>query len=155
MKREITKLAINAQGQIEQRKCHLQARKIPFQDIRKEAKIKSKDLVRIKNDAFYEELSENEICAELKKTSEDIRGINDEIQHGLKSFQRKEKQPIEDDHSALSNYGHLLLCVREMHDPEIHHLITGNFWERKTPVLWGLGIPRNSQEFQLYKLPII
>ena len=26
--------------------------------------------------------------------------------------------------------------------------ITGNFWERKTPVLWGLGIPRNSQ---LYK----
>ena len=30
--------------------------------------------------------------------------------------------------------------------------ITGNFWEWKTPVLWGLGIPRNSQ---LYKLPII
>ena len=98
----------------------MQARKIPFQDIRKEAKIKSKDLVRIKNDAFYEELSENEICAELKKTSEDIRGINDEIKHGLKSFQRKEKYPIEDDHSALSNYGHKLLCVREMHDPEIH-----------------------------------
>ena len=47
----------------------MQARKIPFQDIRKEAKIKSKDLVRIKTDAFYEELSENEICAELKKTS--------------------------------------------------------------------------------------
>ena len=69
----------------------MQVRKIPFQDIRKEAKIKSKDLVRIKNDAFYEELSENEICAELKKTSEDIRGINDEIKHGLKSFQRKEK----------------------------------------------------------------
>ena len=46
--RKITKLAINAQGEIEQRKCHLQARKIPFQDIRKEALIKNKDLLRIK-----------------------------------------------------------------------------------------------------------
>ena len=35
--REITKLAINAQGEIEQKKYHLQARKIPFQDIRKES----------------------------------------------------------------------------------------------------------------------
>ena len=35
IEREITKLAINTQGEIEQRKCHLQARKIPLQDIKK------------------------------------------------------------------------------------------------------------------------
>ena len=40
--REITKLAINAQGEIEQRKCHLQARKIPLQDIKKKPQLKTK-----------------------------------------------------------------------------------------------------------------
>ena len=66
IEREITKLAINAHGEIEQKKCYLEARKIPFQDIRKEALMKSKDLLWIKNDAFYEELSERGIRAELK-----------------------------------------------------------------------------------------
>ena len=58
MEREITKLAINTHEEIEQKKCHLEARKIPFQDIRKKALMKNKGLLRIKNDAFYEELSE-------------------------------------------------------------------------------------------------
>ena len=40
--REITKLAINTQGEIEQRKCHLQARKIPLQDIKKKPQLKTK-----------------------------------------------------------------------------------------------------------------
>ena len=35
---------------------------------------------------------------------------------------------------------------------EMKSLEFGNFWKRKTPVLWGLGIPRNSH---LCKLPII
>ena len=95
-------------------------RKIPFQDIRKEALIKNKDLLRIKNDAFYEELSESEICAELEKISEDIRGTHDEIKQRLKSFQRKRHWLIWHDHSTLSNYGHMLFCVREMYDPAIH-----------------------------------
>ena len=38
IEREITRLAINAHGEIEQKKCHLEARKIPFQDIRKNEK---------------------------------------------------------------------------------------------------------------------
>ena len=120
IEREITKLAINAQGEIEQKKCHLQARKIPFQDIRKEALIKNKNLLRIKNDAFYEELSESEIRAELEKISEDVRGTHDEIKQRLKSFQWKRHWLIWHDHSTLSNYGHMLFCVREMYDPAIH-----------------------------------
>ena len=40
--REITKLAINTQGEIEQRKCHLQARKISLQDIKKKPQLKTK-----------------------------------------------------------------------------------------------------------------
>ena len=40
--REITKLAINTQGEIEQRKFHLQARKIPLQDIKKKPQLKTK-----------------------------------------------------------------------------------------------------------------
>ena len=40
--RKITKLAINAQGEIEQRKCHLQARKIPLPDIKKKPQLKTK-----------------------------------------------------------------------------------------------------------------
>ena len=48
IEREITKLTINAQGEIEQKKYHLQARKIPHHDICKEALIENKDLLQIK-----------------------------------------------------------------------------------------------------------
>ena len=85
IEREITKLAINAQGEIEQKKCLLQARKIPLQDII-EASTKNKNILQIINDVFYEELSESEIRAELKKISEDIKGTHDEIKQRLKSF---------------------------------------------------------------------
>ena len=72
IEREITKLAINAQGEIEQKKYLLQARKITLQNIIEEASTKNKNFLRIINDAFYEELSESEIRAELKKIGEDI-----------------------------------------------------------------------------------
>ena len=86
IEREITKLAINAQGEIEQKKCLLQARKITLQNIIEEASTKNKNFLRIINDAFYEELSESEIRAELKKIGEDIKGTHDEIKQRLKSF---------------------------------------------------------------------
>ena len=86
IERKITKLAISAQGEIEQKKCLLQARKITLQDIIEEASTKNKNFLRIINDAFYEELSESEIRAELKKIGEDIKGTHDEIKQRLKSF---------------------------------------------------------------------
>ena len=65
IEREITKLAIDAQGEIEQKKCLLQARKITLQE---EASTKNKNFLRIINDAFYEELSESEIRAEQRSS---------------------------------------------------------------------------------------
>ena len=86
IERKITKLAINAQGEIEQKKCLLQARKDTLEDIIEEASTKNKNFLQIINDAFYEELSESEIRAELKKIGEDIKGTHDEIKQRLKSF---------------------------------------------------------------------
>lgn len=74
MEKELTKLTINAQGEIKQKKCRLQARKIPFEDIRKQALMANKDFLQIKTDAFYEQLTENQIREELKKINEDARG---------------------------------------------------------------------------------
>ena len=48
IEREITKFTINEQGEIERKKYHLQARKIPLQDSWKEALIENKDLLQIK-----------------------------------------------------------------------------------------------------------
>ena len=50
---EISKLAINAEGEVVQKKVGVQARKIPFQDIRKEASSRNKNLLRIKEDSYY------------------------------------------------------------------------------------------------------
>ena len=60
---------MNKEGNVEQKKCNLQARKIPLEDIRKKALITNKDLLKINSDSFYDNLSGNEIKLELKKTS--------------------------------------------------------------------------------------
>lgn len=58
---QISKLSINKEGNVEQTKCNLQARKIPLEDIRKKALVTNKDLLQINSDLFYDNLSGNEI----------------------------------------------------------------------------------------------
>ena len=50
--------------------------------------MKNKDLLRIKNDAFYEELSE--IVQSLRPISEDIKGTHDDIKQKAKQLSTEE-----------------------------------------------------------------
>ena len=80
----------------------------------------NKELLRIHSDEVYRNLSENEIHLELQKMHEDIDGGAEQIRDRLKKFQRKRHWLVWHDHSTLSNYGHMLFCLRELYDPAIH-----------------------------------
>ena len=77
VEREITKLVISQEGQVDQKKIQLRARKIPLADIRKEALSKNKELLRIKDDAYYAQLSKDEAIDELKRINE---GSNEDVE---------------------------------------------------------------------------
>ena len=111
---------MNKEGNFEQKKCNLQACKIPLEDIRKKALITNKDLLKINSDSFYDNLSGNEIKLELNKIHEDTQGEIEEIRARLKMCQRKRHWLLWHDHSTLSNYGHMLFCLRKVYDSAIH-----------------------------------
>ena len=66
---EISKLAISNEGEVIQKKIDVQARKIPFQDIRKEALMRNKNLLKIKDDDYYDQLTEDELTYRASKNS--------------------------------------------------------------------------------------
>lgn len=86
----------------------------------KKALMNNKELLKIRSDEFYDNLSENAIRLELKKIHEDTDGRGEKMRDRLKKFQRKRHWLIWHDHSTLSNYGHMLFCLREVYDPAIH-----------------------------------
>ena len=70
MQTDISKLVISNEGEVVQKKIDVQARKIPFQDIRKEALTRNKSLLKIKDDSHYNQLSKEELTVELQKIHE-------------------------------------------------------------------------------------
>ena len=76
---EISKLAVSNEGQVIQKKIDVQTRKIPFHNIRKDALTRNRDLLKIKNDSYYNELSKEELTVELQKIHEEISDNIDEI----------------------------------------------------------------------------
>ena len=64
---EISKLAVSNEGQVIQKKIDVQARKIPLQDIRKDALLRNKNLLKIKDDSYYNHLTKDELTTELQK----------------------------------------------------------------------------------------
>ena len=94
-----------------QKKIGVQARKIPFQDIRKEALNRNKSLLKIKDDSYYNQLTKDELIEELQKIHEESSDDIDQMRKMLKTYQRQR-------HWLL--YGHMLFCLRELYDPVIH-----------------------------------
>lgn len=117
---EISKLAISNEGEVIQKKIDVQARKIPFQDIRNEALMRNKNLLKIKDDDYYDQLTEDELTTELQKIHEEISDDIDQMKNKLKKYQRQRHWLLWHDHSTIANYGHMLFCFREPHDPAIH-----------------------------------
>ena len=78
-------MAVSSKGEVIQRKIDVQARKIPFQNIRKEALTRNKNLLKIKDDNYYDQLTKEEVTEELKKNkgSDDI----DKMRNTLKKYQ--------------------------------------------------------------------
>ena len=103
-----------------QKKIDVQARKIPFQNIRKVALTRNRDLLKLKSDSCYNQLSKEELTVELQKIHEDISDNIDEMRNQLKKYQRKRHWFFWRVHSTLANYGHMLFCLQELYDPAIH-----------------------------------
>ena len=146
-----------------QKKIDVQARKIPFQKIRKDALTRNKDLLKIKSDSYYNQLSKEELTVELHKIHEKISDNIDEMRNQLKKYQRQRHWLLWHDHSTLANYGHMLFCLRELYDPAIH--VTRQEMLDKTgkdidvqatveePQLYILGQSRSTVEDQMRFIP--
>ena len=119
---ELSKLGISSEGEVIQKKVIVQARKFPLKDIRTEALARNNNYLRIKNDDYYDQLTKDEIIAELKKIHEEVHVCDDinKMKDSLKHFQRTRHWLLWHDHSTLANFGHILFCVRELYDPAIH-----------------------------------
>ena len=160
---EISKLAVSNEGQVIQKKIDVQARKIPLQDIRKDALLRNKNLLKIKDDSYYNHLTKDELTTELQKIHEEISDDIDQMRNHLKTYQRQRHWLLWHDHSTLANYGHMLFCVRELYDPAIH--VTRQEMLEKTgqdvdvqasveePQLYILGQSRSTVEDQMCFVP--
>ena len=70
-----------------EKKIGIQARKIPFQDIRKEAFARNKGVPKIKDDSYYNQLTKDELTAQLQKIHEETSDDIDQMRKMLKTFQ--------------------------------------------------------------------
>ena len=160
---EISKLAISNEGEVVQKKIDVQARKIPFQDIRKETLTRNKSLLKIKDDSYYNQLTKEELTVELQKIHEEVSDHIDQMRNKLKEYQRQRHWLLWHDHSTIANYGHMLFCIRELYDPAIH--VTRKEILEKTgkdvdvqatveePQLYILGQSRSTVEDQMRFIP--
>ena len=117
---EISNFAVSKEGQVIQKKIDVQARKIPFQNIRKDALTRNSDLLKINSDSYYNQLSKEELTVELQKIHEEISDNIDDMRNQLNKYQRQRHWLLWHDHSTLANYGHMLFCLQELYDPAIH-----------------------------------
>ena len=160
---EISKLGISNEGEIVQKKIDVQARKIHFQNIRKEALTRNKSLLKIKDDSYYNQLTKEELTVELQKIHEEVSDDIDQMRNKLKEYQRQRHWLLWHDHSTIANYGHMLFCIRELYDPAIH--VTRKEILEKTgkdvdvqatveePQLYILGQSRSTVEDQMRFIP--
>ena len=100
---EISKLAVSNEGQVIQKKIDVQARKIPLQDIRKDALLRNKNLLKIKDNSYYNHLTKDELTTELQKIHEEISDDIDQMRNRLKTYQRQRHWLLWHDHSTLAN----------------------------------------------------
>ena len=119
---DMIKLRVSTEGEIEKRVLKVSGRRIPFKDIREDAVKTHKSLLRNNPDSYYDNLSKDEVSAELKKINEDPDCDHDvsTLRKRLKNFQRRRHWLMWHDHSTLANHGFMLFCLCEMYDPAIH-----------------------------------
>ena len=85
---EISKLAISNEGEVIQKKINVNARKIPFKDIRKEALTRNKSFLKTIIPNYYTQLNKEGIISELQKIHEEVSDDVEEMRSSLKKYQR-------------------------------------------------------------------
>ena len=156
---EISKLAINNEGEVVQRKINVQARKIPFEEIGREPLTRTKGLLKVRDDGYHNKLTKED----LEKIHDKINDNIEEMRERLKKYQRQKHWLLWHDHSTIANYGHMLFCFRELYDPAIH--VTRQEMLEKTgkdvdvqakveePQLYILGQSKSTVEDQMKFIP--
>ena len=69
------KLRVSTEGEIQKRVLKVSGRRIPFKDIREDALKTHKSLLRNNPDSYYDNLSKDEVSAELKKSMKTLTAI--------------------------------------------------------------------------------
>ena len=110
---EISKLTINNDSEVVQRKINVQARKIPFKE-KTEALMGNKGLLKVRDDGYYNKLTKEELEIELKKIHEEINDDIEETRKKLKKYQCQRHWLLWHDHSTIANYGHVVLFLRAL-----------------------------------------
>jgi len=100
---EVVKLAVSNTGTVEKNQLNVHARKIPLMDIRKEALKDHKNLLRIRDDNYYSNLTKDEVICELRKLHEETSNDLEEMRERLKSYQRQEAEQSRD--PEMRNHG--------------------------------------------------
>lgn len=123
--------------------------------------MRNKELLRVKDDSFYESLTREQLKKELERLHETPSDNITEMRDKLKEFQRQRHWLIWHDHSTLANHGHMLFCLRELYDPAIH--LTREDLPKASkidiqatveePQLYILGSSRSTVEDQLLFVP--
>lgn len=69
------------------REINVQARKIPFEEIRREALMRNKVLLKVRDDGYYNKLTKENLAIELKKIHEEINDNVEEMREKLNKYQ--------------------------------------------------------------------
>ena len=82
---------------------------------------KQKSFLRLKEDLFYEDISNDELCHEFKRIHEvfDPKGKNEATR--LKRFQRTRTLACWHDSSSISNASHFMVMFCTLYDPAIFY----------------------------------
>ena len=121
---KFTKIKI-VDGKIENEEFVVQGRKIALSEIRKNLLEKHNNYLRIQNDQYYNNITQDEVIGELKRINEYADNFNntpfDDWCMKLKKLQRTRHLCIWQDCSSIASHGHLMIMVNILYDPAIFY----------------------------------
>ena len=159
---DCTKLVLTKSGSLEKKVSKLTARKYPFQEIRRKSLVNNRKILKLKPDAVYNNMSDEDARVRLHKINETCKHTENPMLE-LKSMERTRHWLIWHDHSGIGNHGLMLFLLRELYDPAIH--MNNEEYQRKNglnvdvqsvveePHLYMMGFSRSTDEDQLMFIP--
>ena len=157
VQREYQKLALNKNGDVVTQTITVHGRKHPLSKLRKKLFKKYHKYMRLNNDAYFDNLTNEELFKRLSLIGEvDLNENVNDLKQKLKNYERTRNLQVWHDASVIANHGHILFCVNILYDPAVFYTsdeykeITGidiNVQrEVETPELYIIGRCKSNDE---------